>query len=123
MLADIYDFKVVEIAEILDTTTGVVKHHLHNARTIMQHIFEQRCALVNKKGICHQCSELNGLNNTKAETQRITAELELVKAAQEPQKERLFRMRAHIAKAIDPLNANGTDLHNFLLDCTHKADG
>ena len=122
MLADIYEFKVLEIAEILGTTIGVVKHYLHNARTIMRNIFGQRCALINKKGICHQCSELNGFNNPKAETQRIIAEMELVKASQEADKERLFFMRTYIVKAIDPLKANGTDLHNFLLNCTHKAN-
>lgn len=123
MLADIYDFKAKEIAEILETTVGVVKHYLHNARTTMQNVFEHRCALINKKGICHQCSELNGFNNTKAETQRIVAEMELVKASQNPDKERLFFLRTEIVKAIDPLNAHGTDLHDFLLNCTHKASG
>jgi RNA polymerase sigma-70 factor (ECF subfamily) len=121
MLADIYDFKIKEIAEILDTTIGIVKHYLHNARTTMRNVFEQRCALINKTGICHQCSELNGFNNTKAETQRIIAEMELVKASQDPDKEQLFFMRTEIVKAIDPLNANGTDLHSFLLSCTLKA--
>ncbi|HEX6180951.1 MAG TPA: sigma-70 family RNA polymerase sigma factor [Chitinophagaceae bacterium] len=123
MLADIYDFKITEIAEILQATPGVVKHYLHSARTTMRVIFEQRCALINKNGICHQCSELNGFNNTQAKTQRIIAEMELVKASQDPSKERLFFMRTHIVKAIDPLRANGTDLHNFLLNCTHKANG
>ncbi len=33
MLADIYDFKVTEIAEILKATTGVVKHYL-KSRTV-----------------------------------------------------------------------------------------
>jgi RNA polymerase sigma-70 factor, ECF subfamily len=122
MLADIYDFKVKEIAKILESTVGIVKHHLHNARTTMKNVFEQRCALINKKGVCHQCSELNGFNNTKAETQRIIAEMELVRASQDPDKERLFFMRTYLVKAIDPLNANGTDLHNFLLNCTHKAN-
>ena len=88
----------------------------------MQNIFEDRCALINKKGICHQCSELNGFNNKKAETQRIIAEMDLVKASENPEKERLFIMRTEIVKAIDPLNANGTDLHDFLLQCTHKAN-
>ena len=73
MLADIYDFKVIEISEILNVTAGVVKHLLHDARTTMENIFERRCALINKQGVCHQCSELNGLRNTKAETQRKIA--------------------------------------------------
>jgi len=123
MLADIYDFKITEIAEILNTTAGVVKHYLHNARTTMRSIFDRRCALINKRGICHQCSELNGFNNTKAESQRIIAGMDLAKASKDPNKERLFFIRTCIVKAIDPLNASGTDLHNFLLNCTHKANG
>ncbi len=65
MLADIYDFKVIEISEILNVTAGVVKHLLHDARTTMESIFEHRCALINKQGVCHQCSELNGLITLK----------------------------------------------------------
>src|SRR5688572_12069063 len=122
MLADIYDFKVKEISEILGITSGIVKHLLHSARRTMQDIFEHRCALINKQGICHQCSELNGFNNSKAETQRKVAELELVKASQNPDKEILFLMRTEIVKSIDPLNSKGTDLHDFLLQCTHKAN-
>lgn len=122
MLADIYDFRAIEIAEILGTTLGVVKHHLHDARTTMQNVFEERCALINKKGICHQCSELNGFNNSKAETQRVLAEMELVKAAENPDKKNLFILRTVIVKATDPLNANGSDLHDFLLTCTHRAN-
>ena len=121
MLADIYDFKIKEIAEILGETTGVVKHLLHDARKTMQRVFEHRCALINKQGICHQCSELNGFNNTRAETQRKIAGLELAKASQNADKEFLFRMRTEIVKSIDPLNSRGTDLHDFLLQCTHKA--
>jgi RNA polymerase sigma-70 factor, ECF subfamily len=121
MLAEIYDFKVSEIAEILDTTIGKVKHLLHNGRTTMQDIFQQRCSLINKKGICYQCSELNGFNNEQAETQRIIAGHELVMAANDPNRAHLFNIRARIVKAIDPLNASGRDLHNFLLECTHKA--
>ena len=122
MLADIYEFKVIEISEILNTTAGVVKHLLHDARTTMENIFEHRCALLNKQGACHQCSELNGLSNTKAETQRKIASLELVKASRTVDKKVLFKMRAEIVKSIDPLNSKGVDLHNFLLQITHTAN-
>lgn len=122
MLADIYDFKVKEISEILNVTAGVVKHLLHDARTTMENIFERRCALINKQGICHQCSELNGLSNTKAETQRKIAGLEMVKASRSADKKILFRMRTEIVKSMDPLNAKGTDLHDFLLQITHIAN-
>jgi len=122
MLADIYDFKVKEISEILNVTAGVVKHLLHDARAKMEDIFEHRCALINKQGVCHQCSELNGLGNTKAETQRKIAALELVKASRTVDKKILFKMRAEIVKSIDPLNSKGVDLHDFLLQITHRAN-
>jgi RNA polymerase sigma-70 factor (ECF subfamily) len=122
MLAEIYDFKVQEISEVLGTSVGKVKHLLYNGRTTMQDIYQHRCSLINKKGVCHQCSELNGFNNKKAETQQIIAGHELAIASKDPNREHLFHLRSKIVKAIDPLNASGRDLHDFLLECTHKAN-
>lgn len=121
MLADIYSFRVKEVTVIMQTTEGVVKHWLHNARTTMQKIFGHRCALINKEGICHQCSELNGFNNSRAETQRIVAEMELVKAAADPEKNNLFAIRSQLVKAIDPFYENGVSFHDFLLQQTTRA--
>lgn len=121
MLADIYAFRVKEIAEIMGLSVGVIKHHLHNSRSTMHDIFEHRCALINKKGVCHQCSELNGFRNEKADTQRIISEMELVKAANRKDKSHLFRIRTELVKAIDPLQAGSSDLHDFLLNQTTRA--
>ena len=60
ILKDIYGFKVKEIAGIIDTSQGTIKHLLHNARKKMIGIFDDTCALVSKRGVCHQCSGLNG---------------------------------------------------------------
>ncbi len=121
MLADIYGFKVKEITTIMEVTEGVVKHYLHNARTTMQKIFEHRCALINKEGVCHQCSELNGFNNTRAETQRIVSGMELAKAAADPDRQNLFAIRTQLVKAIDPFIENGFSFHDLLLQQTNKA--
>ena len=51
LLKEIYDFKVIEIVEILEVTEGVVKHLLFNSRQTMIKIFDKRCALINKEGI------------------------------------------------------------------------
>ncbi|CAN5587551.1 hypothetical protein BH11BAC3_BH11BAC3_06990 [soil metagenome] len=56
LLKDVYDFSVNEICNILDKTEGVIKYLLQDGRKIMTDIFENRCALVNKNGVCHQCS-------------------------------------------------------------------
>lgn len=121
MLADIYGFKVKEMTVIMEASEGVVKHFLHDARATMQKIFEHRCALINKEGACHQCSELNGFNNTKAETQRIVSGMELAKAAADPGKQNLFAIRTELVKAIDPFIENGTSFHDFLLQQTKLA--
>jgi RNA polymerase sigma-70 factor, ECF subfamily len=56
MLKDVYDFSVREICLIVEKTEGVVKYLLQDGRKIMADIFDHRCALVNKNGVCHQCS-------------------------------------------------------------------
>jgi RNA polymerase sigma-70 factor, ECF subfamily len=121
MLAEIYSFKVKEIAQIMNTSVGVIKHQLRDSRLMMEDIFEHRCALISKKGICHQCSELNGLRNEKAETQRLVAETKLAKAAAQQNHARLLSIRMALVRAIDPLNAKGTSLHDFLLKQTERA--
>src|SRR5215831_13698480 len=59
LLKEVYEFKVSEIMQILETTEAMVKYYLHSGRSKMVTIFEGRCALINKEGVCHQCSELN----------------------------------------------------------------
>ena len=65
-----FEFKVQEVAEIMDKSHGQVKHLLVDSRKEMTDIFDGRCALVNQNGTCHQCSELQGLFNPKADFQR-----------------------------------------------------
>ena len=113
MLKDVYGFKVKEVSAILGTTLGAAKHLLHNARTTMTRIFKDRCSLVNKNGICYQCSELNGFFNPEQDTQVELMKVELARAASDRQD--LFELRTRLVQSIDPLNASGTDLHDFIM--------
>lgn len=74
ILKDVYDFSVSDISLILEKTEGVVKHLLVNARKTMSGIFDHRCALVNKNGVCNQCSELNGGTQSKTKPAGSTHE-------------------------------------------------
>lgn len=123
MLKDVYDFSVNEISRILDESEGVVKHLLVNARKTMRRIFDHRCALINKEGICHQCSELNGLHNPKQNQQEALMKIELVKASERYDREALFALRTRLVKQIDPLRSRGADLHDLLMQCTRQAIG
>ena len=123
MLCDIYAFTANEAAEVLGRSIEVVAPLLHEARTAMRHIFEQRCSLINQQGVCHQCTELNGLFNPhQAEPQEL-AKLDLVQAAQEPASQNLFEVRTALVRSIDPLNAAGTNLHEVMMRVVHQASG
>ena len=121
LLKEIYDFKVAEIAEILQVTEGVVKHLLFNGRQTMIKIFEKRCSLISKNGICHQCSELNGIFNPQHETQKELMKIEMVKQATKSNNEELLDLRIKIVKSIDPYNASGAELQFFHLKHTKAA--
>jgi RNA polymerase sigma-70 factor (ECF subfamily) len=123
ILKDIYDFQVKEIGLILGKTDGVIKHLLNDARNTMTNIFEHRCALINKKGVCHQCSHINEIFNAKQNQQEELMKLELVKASKKYNREQLFALRTLLVKAIDPLNASGTDFHEEIMKCLKTAIG
>jgi RNA polymerase sigma-70 factor (ECF subfamily) len=123
MLCDIYAFTAHEAAEVLGRSIEVVTPLLHEARTAMRHIFEQRCSLINQQGGCHQCTELNSLFNPhQAEPQEL-AKLDLVQAAQEPANQDLFELRTALVHSIDPLNAAGTNLHEVMMRVVRQASG
>ena len=109
-LKEVHEFKVSEIATILDTTEAMVKYYLHTGRSKMISIFDGRCALINKQGVCHQCSELNGIFNPKQDAQEELMKTELVKQAEKGDKEHLFDLRMQILKEIDPFESTASEL-------------
>ncbi|WP_431211820.1 RNA polymerase sigma factor [Puia sp. P3] len=123
ILKDIYDFQIREICLVLAKTEGVVKHLLNDARTTMTTVFEHRCALINKQGVCHQCSHINEIFNPRQNQQEELMKLELVKGSKKYNREELFELRTVLVKAIDPLEAAGTDLHEEIMKCVRTAIG
>ncbi len=121
MLKDVYDFTVAEICLILEKTEGIVKYLLQEGRKTMTNIFDNRCALINKNGVCHQCSELNGWFNPKENQQQALMKLDLVKGSNKYNREELYKMRTTLVKAIDPLRTKGADLQAILLKCNSMA--
>ena len=123
ILKDIYDFQTREIAEILEKSEAIIKHLLNDARNIMTDIFEHRCALINKNGVCHQCSHINEIFNPKQDQQEELMKLDLVKGSKKYNREALFELRTMLVKAIDPLHAAGTDFHESIMRCLRSAIG
>lgn len=109
-LKEVYEFKLKEIAEIMGCSEAMVKYHLHIGRGKMVDIFDRRCALINKEGICHQCSELNGIFNPKQNAQEELAKIDLARDAQNLDKSALFDLRMKIVQALDPFESGAAAL-------------
>ncbi len=120
LLKEVYEFKVNEIAEILDVNEAMVKYYLHASRSKMINIFDGRCALINKEGICHQCSELNGIFNPKQNAQEELMKLQLVRDANNSEKEHLFDLRAQIVREVDPFESPAAALQLHHLEQNRK---
>lgn len=114
-LKEVYEFKIVEIAQILNLTEALVKYYLHAGRQKMIEIYDGRCALINKEGACHQCSELNGIFNPKQESQHEIMKIQMAREAEKGDKDRLFDLRMEIMRDSDPFNSNSAalQLHHF----------
>lgn len=110
LLKEVYDFKVKEVAQILQLSEAMVKYHLHVSRNKMMDIFDGRCSLINKQGICHQCTELNGIFNPKQKAQEELIKLEMVRAAETRSRDELFDLRMNILRELDPFTSGAAEL-------------
>jgi RNA polymerase sigma-70 factor, ECF subfamily len=109
-LKEVYEFKVSEIATILDSSEAMVKYYLHTGRAKMINVFDGRCAIINKEGICHQCSELNGIYNPRQKFQEEVVKIEMAREAGSADKEHLFDLRMKIVQGIDPFESGAAHL-------------
>ncbi len=116
LLKEVYHFKVSEIVQITGLTEGKVKHALADARADMTRIFKKRCALINKEGICHQCTGLNNRFNPEQETQKELLKIPLIKEQRQKNYQQLLDLRLQLVQTINPLEAEGFDLHNYLIE-------
>jgi RNA polymerase sigma-70 factor (ECF subfamily) len=110
LLKEVYGFKVKEIASIMDQTDAMVKYYLHVGRSKMIEVFDQRCSLINKLGVCHQCTELNGIFNPKQKAEEELVKIEMARDAQNKSKEELFDLRMKILQELDPFESGAAEL-------------
>ena len=110
LLKEVYGFKVKEIAAILDQTDAMVKYYLHVGRSKMIEVFDRRCSLINKQGICHQCTELNGIFNPRQKAQEELVKIEMVRDAENKDKESLFDLRLKVLRELDPFESGAAEL-------------
>jgi RNA polymerase sigma-70 factor (ECF subfamily) len=120
LLREVYGFKVKEIAQIMDQTDAMVKYYLHVSRSRMIEVFDHRCSLINKEGICHQCTELNGIFNPKQKAQEEVVKIEMARDAEDKSKEELFDLRMKILQELDPFESGAAELQLHHLEHNHQ---
>jgi len=76
--------------------------------------------LINKQGVCHQCSELNGIFNPKQEFQQEVIKIDMAREAGNAGKEHLFDLRMKIIRGIDPFQSNAAELQLHHLEYNRK---
>ncbi len=109
-LKEVYGFKVREIAGIMDLSEAMVKYYLRTSRQTMIAVFDRRCSLINKEGVCHQCTELNGIFNPKQSEQEALARVRMAQDAVSGDKEHLFDLRLQIMQELDPFESGAAEL-------------
>jgi RNA polymerase sigma-70 factor (ECF subfamily) len=67
VLRDVEELTNQEAAHALGVSESVLRHRLAEARQTMERSFDGLCALVNKNGVCYQCS---GLRESVPDTER-----------------------------------------------------
>ena len=122
LLKHIYKFKIREIAGIMEFTESRVKHALTDGKRHMMDVFDQTCALISKKGLCSQCSELNGKFNPKQETRRKLMEIKMAELGRSGEGTHLFKLRTIMCSSVDPLEGEGRDLHEEFFHLCHMVN-
>lgn len=120
MLKEVYEFQVSEIAEIMQNTDAMVKYWLHTGRGKMIQVFDKRCALINKEGVCHQCTELNGIFNPEQNAQEEAVKIQMVRDAAKKDKEHLFDLRMQVMQEMDPFTSPAAELQLHHLEFDRK---
>lgn len=123
ILKEVYQFRVREIGDICGFTLGQTKHHLLDARNRMKEIYDHKCSLINKTGTCYQCSELQGKLNPKKDKYREVMKIEMARQSEELDRDELYLLRAKLIQQINPLNAQGADFHDGLMQEVKKVSG
>jgi RNA polymerase sigma-70 factor, ECF subfamily len=67
LLVEVFDFTLTEVADMLNARPAQVKNWIQDCRASLDARYAETCALVTKKGVCHECVELSDYFNGVAE--------------------------------------------------------
>ncbi|MDO5968816.1 RNA polymerase sigma factor [Flavivirga aquimarina] len=123
ILKDIYAFKIKEVALIINKGEAAVKHYVRLARKTMIKIYDDRCSLVNKNGMCHQCAMINHSLNPEQKEHHELINIKMFAEREHASKKELYKMRTALIKSINPLYSKGTNIQEIFMSLNRKIVG
>ncbi len=104
----------------MDQTEAMVKYYLHTGRSKLVQVFDHKCSLINKEGVCHQCTELNGIFNPNQNAEEELVKIKMARDSENLDKESLFDLRTEIVAGIDPFESSAAELQLHHLEHNRK---
>lgn len=117
-LREVYGFQNREAAKMLEMSESVFRHHLASARAAMQEAYEGLCALVNKTGVCYQCSGLRDLAAPEKRGEALVA----IGTVDQSREER-FNERLRIVRDADLADGTSAPMHRVLFKFVGSLEG
>ncbi|NOS93290.1 MAG: RNA polymerase sigma factor [Cyclobacteriaceae bacterium] len=117
VLKEMYDFSRDEIGKILNVSEGVVKHLLFEGRKELQSKYQQRCALINKEGVCYQCAELNDFLQGKRDAEE---KIKAMPFSRDKDADANLTVRFQLIHDINPLEGKGARVEDVILQILNE---
>jgi RNA polymerase sigma-70 factor, ECF subfamily len=124
LLAGVNGFSSEEAAQISSVSTEVFRFRFGQGRQTLAEHYDERCSLINKDGTCSECANLHTLLYAdRRSTEQALFQLEIEQHATPAARAATFERRLAIVRAIDPLHAAGSKLHDQFLTLTREISG
>ncbi len=121
LLAEVHGFSPEEAATAQGIPSQTLRFRVQQARqTLVEHL-DQRCSLINKDGSCNECAALDTLTYAdRRHTEQALFQIDLEPRPTAQERAAAFDRRLAIVRTIEPLHAEGTKFHEFLMELTRK---
>lgn len=119
MLKEVLGFSAQEAAAIMEISEPVFRHRLSAARSQMTRSYEGLCQLINKTGVCHQCS---GLREFASENHRGALVQITVAPGRSVTPDTLFDARLEIVRRSNIGEGAMREMHDWFFEAIKERE-
>jgi RNA polymerase sigma-70 factor (ECF subfamily) len=113
LLTEVFELPNSEAARALGLSESTFRHRLSSGRKQMMTAFDGLCALVSKRGACHQCATLRDIYPSERRGHEVPALGDVDDPAEDP--EARFKRRLAIVRSADVTDGSTAGVHAVML--------